>query len=301
MNEVSGDLAPKSEQATRAFWPRLLRGAKRAWPQALVVLGGLLLAFTSLRGSDGGVPFFRWRPSAVAVFCLGAAFFVAGNVYVYRARHREADLDTEVAALRTTKGELQRRLGELGREMEKLFRAELEILAKELRYWSSERITLFVQDADQLLRVARCSANQTYRQSGRSAYPLQEGCLGKALERGDAADVELPDPKADLDAWKAAQWERWRIPASTASALTMRSRTVIARRIDASPGNDAFGLIVFESESSASSIDQMYPSATNRPVLDPDALEKKLKGPEGERLKCLLEAASKALKLARDS
>ncbi len=266
----------------------------------MVVLGGLLLAFTNLRGSDGGVPFFIWRPSAVAVFCLGAAFFAVGNVYVYRARHREADLDAEVAALRTTKSELERRLGEFGRELAKLLRAELEILAKELHYWSSERITLFVQDGDQLLRVARCSANQTYRQSGRSAYPLHEGCLGRALERGDAADVELPDPKADLDAWTAAQWERWQVPADTASELTMKSRAVIARRIDASPGNDAFGLIVFESEFSASTIEQMYSTLANRPVLDPDALEKRLKGSEGERLKCLLEGASKALKLGRE-
>lgn len=299
MNEINGDVTKEAERSTERFWPRLRSRARRGWPQALVVLGGVILALTNLRTSDGGVPLLFWHPAAAAVFVVGAACFVVGSLFVYRARHREANLDAEVGALRIANGELQRRLGLWGEVTEQLFRAELELLAKELNYWSSERISLFVQDADHLVRVARVSANPTFRQGGRSAYPLHEGCLGEAFERGEAEDVELPDPRADLEAWKGVLWERWRIPPETANGLTMKSRTCIARRIDASPGKDAFGFIVFESESSASSIEQRYPKGAKRPNLDPEALGKKLKGPEGERLKCLLEAA--AVKLGHDS
>lgn len=164
-----------------------------------------------------------------------------------------------------------------------LARVELALLAEDLGFRSDERISLLAIDGDEAVLVARYSDRPTFQQRGRGRYRLDQGIVREAYETGVGAVVDLPDPEADPAGWRRELRRRYRISAETANALTMRSRTVIALRIQhGSAGANALGFLVFESLRTAD-------DAATGCILDPKSVQDLLAHHHAARFQGLLD------------
>jgi hypothetical protein len=161
-----------------------------------------------------------------------------------------------------------------------LSKAELALLSEQLKYASSERISLFVKADSAFLLVARFSRNPAFNTQTGRLYPQNEGCLGSAWQVGFPGEDALPDAKTEPDQWVQQQASRWRVSHQRASEMTMRSRTYLAFRIDRSRGRDPLGVVIFES------LD--VPGSTQA-VLSREPIESAIKKAEGQRIRALLE------------
>jgi hypothetical protein len=136
-----------------------------------------------------------------------------------------------------------------------LLQIKLEEIAVDLDLKSSERVSFFVDspERDGLVLATRHSITLSYKTSGRRRYPYLEGCLGTAWDEGGIDDCSIEaNPLDNPDDWAREVEQKAKMPASTALALHMKSRTCIARRIPGPPGStDHRGVIVVESTSAA--------------------------------------------------
>jgi hypothetical protein len=192
-----------------------------------------------------------------------------------RNRDLEAHVDTaDAAVLRLLRGELER----------------LEALA---RHFSSQRVSLYRREEDQLVLVARRSRRPEFDESlGRFCIPLDQGCVGKAWSEGSAYEPALPSAGPDsgppTKRWLLRQ-ERLGVPQSVAAVFTMRSQTYAAFRIETR--EERLGVLVFES---TLSVEERSTAVGASPTL---LTMEELQGPvkdAGERL-CTLVQASRAL------
>jgi hypothetical protein len=127
--------------------------------------------------------------------------------------------------------------------------------------------------------LARFSRNPTIDSPARSCYPFSEGCLGEAWDAGSAAAVDLPEPTGA--AWQRTLNRQWKIPNDVSTGFRMKSRNVIAVRLD---GTDhPVGVIVFESRQSVA-------SAPGTCRIGANDLYDYMKGEDGDRFASWLEA-----------
>jgi hypothetical protein len=152
-------------------------------------------------------------------------------------------------ALRSAK-ELANRAQTAEAGLLQVMRGELVRLQEEAGYLSNERVSLFRCEGDCFVLVARRSLRPAFDESlGREAYPLGQGCLGRAWDEATAEEPGLPEPGPDSGpprrGWLKEQDRLWRVPQATATSFTMRSQSYAAFRIQ--PGERALGVIVFES------------------------------------------------------
>jgi len=258
------------------------------WPSLLQGVGGVLLVVAGLTDSKHRVIVLPGHLPQSIPFWAGFACVLIGGVV---AAIRQPDR----AALARRIVTLERQVQSGNEALRSLRRSELSLLARQLGYFSTERISLFAHDRDGFVLVARHSANPRFEAPGRTRYPLGEGCLGKAWDDGSAAVVDLPDPAQDPTDWQRALLDRWNMPLETSAALVMKARTCIAIRIDTAGARAPIGVVVFESQLTCSDPPARTPGAPGKrggPVLDPSELNKIMKGTDGVRLLCMVEFAA---------
>lgn len=258
------------------------------WPSLLQGVGGVLLVVAGLTDSKHRVIVLPGHLPQTIPFWSGFACVLIGGTVVAIRQPSRAALARRVATL-----ERQVQSGE--EALRSLRRSELSLLARQLGYFSSERISLFALDHDGFVLAARHSANPRFEAPGRTRYPLGEGCLGKAWDEGSAVLVDLPDPASDPTGWQRALLDRWNMPLETSAALVMKARTCIAIRIDTAGALTPIGVVVFESQLISSDPPATAPGASGKrggPVLDSSELGKIMKGTDGVRLLCMLECAA---------
>lgn len=108
---------------------------------------------------------------------------------------------------------------------------------------NNERVTLYVHDSERHFQpIARFSFNQSFMKRGRSRYPENQGCIGRAWEHGWCFEI-LP---TDSDEWEAACTEQG-VPRTVAKALNMKSRLYCACAIQIDSTPKPIAVIVIES------------------------------------------------------
>lgn len=243
-----------------------------AWPIAVGQAATLSLAVWGVTYSEGGPTIFGRRIDSFWLLAAGLGLASLSAFTQYRRRR----------AASATTAELARAL-DLHKQSSGALRAVLECevadLCGKLGLWTSERVTLFVHDGDDLIPAARFSSNAAFRHTGRERYPDSNGCIGRAWQTGNPVVADLPPP-TDVDSWLAEQ-RRWGLTEQTAQALTMKSRSYIAIRIHGlEKDDDALGVLVAESQSPLSDLDGLPASYGSASA----ALVNYLSGEPGQRL-----------------
>lgn len=245
----------------------------REWhPTTLVVAGTVVMA--------------GWAHNVA--FWFGAIAFIAGTGLAVRRQRAYAALREAYAMLQQkSKAEASTNRAALDRRdtvISALCYAELAFLGSQLRYYSSERITLFRPVPGGFTIATRWSANPRFQASHRDFYPAGEGCLGQAWDWGFSEETNLPSPNKELEEWLNVTDSKWKVPRQTAREFTMKSCTYVAIRLQGGTGRELLGVIVFESERTAAELHD-----NTSPVLEPDKLKRLMTGSAGSRLQLILE------------
>ncbi len=251
------------------------------WPNILAGVGGLLMVLAQIADSTDHITLVPGNLTRAMAFWPGLACFILGSAVLALRQPRAADLARRVTAL-------EQQVAQGSEGLRSLRRNELSLLAKQLRFYSAERISLFGFQPDGFVLIARHALFTQFEAAGRTRYPVSEGCIGLAWQAGFAAADDLPDPATHLAEWQKELLDRYQVPVATSLALTMKSRTCIAFRIEAGAARLPVGVVVFESQNLP---DASVPRSRHAPMLDPDELTKVMKGAEGTRLQCILECA----------
>jgi hypothetical protein len=275
-------------KATKPRWPDVSRVANSQpfrgigawlqewWPYTCNVLGACGLGLLGAANDKGRIvlPITSWSLSKDLVGWGGALLLAIGMVGLYRRGRQLGDLKRRVA-------QAEQRSGISERVVRALSRVELNILSDSLGHQSSERVSLFVPAPGGFVLVARWTKDPTLAEGSQTIYAEGQGCLWKAWQDGYAEEVNLPDPRNDLKGWVDEQVARWNVPRDRAEAMTMRSRTYVAIRIeDRSTGRLPAGVVIFES--------RLTPNEATRARLKPDDIKQAVLREE-PRLRVLLE------------
>lgn len=229
------------------------------WPPILVAVGAIGLSLLNMKRGNSAlaVPLHpdRW----MIVLLAGIVIFLGECVGIHRQKRLSAlEQDFEESELA-----LSRALA----AVEKLARIELVSIARELNYYSDERLSLFSFAGDHFELVARYSDHPEHNDAARRSYGVHGGCLGKAWEHDRAALIVSVARDQDGD-----QWEREHatsgLPLPVVKELRMPVRTVIACRVN-DPRDAEPPLGVFVMESVRANDAQLVPGAQGA-VLDPD-------------------------------
>jgi len=265
-------VAPPSGDSTATQAHPLVRAANAAatgfvdrWPTLLFLTGTIYVAAPELAGANGDV---LGLPKAV-LFGAGALALLIGTIAAETRIHQRSEMEKALAR-REGEAVSLRAENECLKEAPRSFcRLSLELLARDLDYWSNERISLFRRRRDQggFELIGRYSARHDFRSHTREVYP-EEGCLGEAWQNGWACESGLPLLTPSDDAWIDAQKRNWKIPPATARQMTMKSRTYVAIRIAGGTGLDASGVIVFESLDCLGDDNLVEASKARVPVLE---------------------------------
>lgn len=223
---------------------------------------------------------FAW--STLALMALGPLALVAAVVTARQTRR--------FLALESRSRELDARVDTADAAVLRLLRSELERLEAMAGHYSSQRVSLYRREEDQLVLIARRSRRPTYDESlGRFCIPLDQGCVGRAWAEGSAYEPGLPSAGPETGPptkkWVARQ-ERWGVPRAEAAALTMRSQTYTAFRIETR--EERLGVLVFESTLSVA--ERSSAAGSSPTLLTMDELEDLVKD-TGERLSILVQAS----------
>lgn len=243
------------------------------------LLGLALLTLAQLSDAQGRVAYLPGTPDRGVVFVVG---LVVSGVALIVTPLRNYKNSLAASRLR----ELREELARTQQVVVELTRLELAGLFSQLGYATNERISLFApsKDRSHLRLVARWAIADRYRSFGRTAYPLDQGCVGRAWQEEEAVVDDLPDPESDYDGWSARLWTEFRVPLAVSANFRMRSRTCMALAINP-PGSrlkPCQGVLVVES--------QVVPTeATYTPYLELRKLRQFLKKAEMAKLARLLE------------
>ncbi len=241
------------------------------------LLGEILVVVTAIWVETGFIGVRSFRSWAGAFFVLGIGCIVTGNVLSWkrtprlsRLVSRNADLEENVAKL---EDELQRSQQAYSFALER----QLSILAKNVLHFSdTERISIYKRDKQGFSPLARYSEHPEYtKPSGRALYPLGEGCIGFAWERGEAFEDALPDPGCEPAAYYHCLQSRWKLDTVTVQKMRMKSRSYAAFAVYDVSGDTRIAVVVFESARIG--------------VLDRDKLREVLRTTEGRRISHFIE------------
>lgn len=240
-------------------------------------IGIIAIALGQVADQNGHVVYLPWHPDRGPVLAFGFILTLVGAILGPVRNFRNTLRATRLSGL-------EQELGTAKNAVQELSRVELADLSDRLNYSTNERISLFMpaHNRSNFRLVARYSITNEFMERGRATYPLDQGCLGRAWQNGEATVLDLPDPQIQLQAWKDRLRADWQIPEEVSAHFRMRSRTCIAFGIYPAL-KPCQGVIVFESQ-------QVPMNAANAPLLDPERLSQRLKrGRDRDKLLRLLE------------
>lgn len=215
------------------------------WLLAIFEVGLPIAAAIALAASgraDGHIGLLGFEPTASAVLIAGGALLLVGAALLVAWR---------TASLRSLEEEapMLRRRAALGEtSLLRLMRIELKVLSRRAHFHSNERVSLYREEADGFILVARYAAAPPYDRSlGRECLAIDEGILAQAWIAGSAEAGDLPAPRGDPpDEWLDAQEQRFGLDRAAAAKFAMRSQSYVAFRIETFD-HETQGVIVFES------------------------------------------------------
>ena len=121
------------------------------------------------------------------------------------------------------------------------------ISKEKLHLTASDRISLYQVTPEGFILRGRFSENESFKEKGRSIYPLDQGCIGVAREQGEFKRLDLPDPSAYRTTYYSILERDYKIPTTTAHSFSMKSRCIIGLRIKSLDQSETVGVVVVES------------------------------------------------------
>jgi hypothetical protein len=206
---------------------RLVRAAtvlEDWWPTLCTAVGATVLALLSLVDSTHHRVDIPAHPSPGVVLAIGGVLTAAGLAGAQWKVRGHGRLSAEVERLKAE-------VGAGATALEVLARIELEALNERLKYYSNERLSLFVRAGDCFELLARYSRSPGYTQLTQRRYALDEGCRGQAWQAGEGCSWVVIDDDARTEPWTHAHMETG-MSRESVEALRMPARTVVAIRVD---------------------------------------------------------------------
>lgn len=251
------------------------------------VAGGAWLNYAAAQGPDSNVDVLGHRFSFVQELLLGSLLVAIG---LFRSVHigwRADRYRRQLAEARSALTASSLREEELWARLEGLLDAEIALIYKSARIGSEDRVSFYINDpAAACLRLTnRYSLSQSNRRVDCDRmYPYDAGCVGKAWDRGEPVYQTFCDPIADLRGW-TSELESWGIGRRESASMTLKARTIFARRVDTNdlPGQP-LGVVVIESRG--------IPTGDASPIS-----ESSLRGLVGERADLLARLFALAVEL----
>ncbi len=211
------------------------------WPQALTVAGGVGMA---------GYQVFAPK-DWIIIFILSAIVFVVGGYGLIIQSPRITRLQQQLVVMRQRLNEVEQAYATVVEQMRQqslaLCEPQLQALANSLNFTDRERISVYKHEHKQFLMLGRYSKNPRYNERGRSSYPEDQGCIGRAYFNEEAFDDNMPDPQPGLGAYCDHQINEWGIPKNVCESFTMKSRNIAAFALDDATRTRRIAVIVFES------------------------------------------------------
>ena len=191
---------------------------------AVLTAGAVLMAF----GIDHPWPF----ASGIAVTATGVVWQAFAQPRVQEILRREQE-----SAGRAVKRSLALR---------SILEAGVDALMDELSVdFTDARVSVYRYKNDHFILLTRRSGSPRLASRGRGRYPVGEGLIGKAWDKGEGIVLGLPDERA---AWEARCVAEHGMEPRTVAGIAMQSQSLVGKRID---GRDArrtpVGLVVLES------------------------------------------------------
>ena len=240
------------------WWGRLRSWVEEFWPQAATVGGSASFASVGLLLSPQSEGWY-WLVASWPgrVFLFGIVLAAAGGYGTWTREKRLAPLRRQARELENQVSELEDRLEIRTRDYYAQFRLELaRVLKDELGYGDTERISVYRHRGRAFQLLGRYSENPRFDRRTNRLYPDHQGVVGKAWEGRVAAELSLPDPETDEVSYFQALEERWSIDETTAQKMTMQSRVLVGCAIYEPKGVDREAVVVVESVSSGTIVEQ---------------------------------------------
>jgi hypothetical protein len=214
------------------------------------VLGGAWLAYAAAHGANSSITLLGYRISFVPELLIGSLLAAAGlfrGVHISWTAERDRQ---QLTHIRHALAGSRRREIEMWDRIERVLNAELTLIAKRARIGSEDRVSFFIADpvAGGLRLTNRYSGRQTHRRvDPERLYPDDAGCLGRAWDSEDPIYENFSDPQTELRRW-TAELRTWGIGKRESESMTLKARTIFARRVDTNdlPGRP-LGVVVVES------------------------------------------------------
>lgn len=199
--------------------------AKLGWISAtLLTIGSALLAFSVTH------EWLLWWGVGPTTLALVLQWFVGPKYSKLMTEHQAAT----------------QRAAKAAEALQKILRSGLRTVMADVDIdFQAARVSVYRHKGSDFFLLTRVSDSQVLERVGRRSYPVGEGIIGQAWDKGTAYARDLPE---DRDEWNEHCLESYGIPRRTATQITMQSRSLLGLRVDAA-GVDPqhLGLVVFES------------------------------------------------------
>jgi hypothetical protein len=231
-------------------WRRLRHLVADLFAAALGTAGAGLETYAVVSGPTTRLNLYLVDLSQGRQIGLGITLIGAGALRAVLIRWRLDGLESANDALNhlvTQAGDRERGAWRLAEE---LLKAMAWLIIHETGLWSDDRVSFFIEDPRRrgLLLTTRASRRATYAtDQDHGLYDYGVGCLGEAWDGGSVYVDDLPNPESQTADWQNALLNDWAIPLEASAAMTMKSRTVFAQRVDAGLGQRWLGVVVVES------------------------------------------------------
>jgi hypothetical protein len=144
---------------------------------------------------------------------------------------------------------LRRAVRDQGRDYLEHCSKRLSFIAGQLGFRGSDRVSLYRFDGDNFVMIGRYSEQPELKVPGRAIYPAGQGVIGMAWRsaQGRSFVDNLPDPAANLGAYKEENLRRFNFPPEVVDGMAMKSRTIGAYVLKDLSGLGRAAVLVFES------------------------------------------------------
>ncbi|TFC91333.1 MULTISPECIES: hypothetical protein [Cryobacterium] len=213
-------------------------GIKTTWHEPLILTGTVASLYVGVVNEDH-----------LGYFIGGAAaLLIVGNVRGLYTKSHTIGVEGDRDLLRDQLNGVEEREASRREQFAGAVAETLQNLATELQVWNSHsRLTLYTFNGSGFQLFRRKSDNPMLEAIGRGFYPLDQGILRMAWERGVTAAFTAI-PTNDPDYGKKLQKD-FNIPIGTSKGFGMRSASILAARLSdtTSASNDHIGVLVIES------------------------------------------------------
>lgn len=190
----------------------------------------------------------RW---GVWILVVGGFLSLMVGVMNVRRKRRVSTLRGDIARLQGEKAQLEAVVSEWEGAAQLLADGVLLTLAEGLDFKAGdhnlERVTIYCHDpAGYFVPFGRYSRNTRFNSKGRSHYPDDEGCIGKAWEHGRHFMNGFPDPTISGREYVELTREQG-LTKRAAEGLTMRSRLYFGWRVRDTSDSESLAVVIVES------------------------------------------------------